>query len=159
VQDAREDEARALVREADALRLVELVGDGGLQLDAELPGHDRLLAQVEGLGREVDVARVRRVPEMIVRRRDDLVERVGPVGIPIDLDQGVEVVAVDRVVDLVVRDVSFDHGDGTPLGFRERPLRRSDADGFGDAGEGTAFERAERATGSESESDSEWTSE
>jgi hypothetical protein len=51
--------------------------------------------------------------------------------------------------------VSFDHGDGTPLGFRERPLRRSDADGFGDAGEGTVFERAERATESESESESE----
>ncbi len=51
------------------------------------------------------------------RRRDDLVEGVGAVRIAVDLDQGVEVVPIDGVVDLVVGDVPFDSWSRTPPGL------------------------------------------
>jgi hypothetical protein len=109
VQDLREAEARRLVGEADLLALVELVGDGAVQLDREVARHDGLLAEVEGLA-EVDVDGIERIPEVVLGRGDDLVERAGAPRVAIDLDHRVEVVAVDRVVDGVVGDV-VGHGE------------------------------------------------
>ncbi len=110
VQDLRETETRHLVRERDLLALVEAILHRAVQLDGEVARHDRLVPGVERL-REIDVRGIERIPEVILGGRDDLVERAGAARVAIDLDHRVEVVAVDRVVDLVVRNVI---GQGEP---------------------------------------------
>ena len=48
--------ARILVREANLLTLVELVCNGGVQLDAKISWHDHLLREIHRIGIEVDVS-------------------------------------------------------------------------------------------------------
>ena len=57
------------------------------------------------------LAHIRRVPKMIDGGRDDAVKDIGPVGIAIDLDKRIEIVAVYGVVDRVVGNVSFTHSE------------------------------------------------
>ena len=109
MQDAREDEARILIRESDFLPFVQPICHGRLQLDAEIGRHDQLLSQVERLRIEVDITFVRGIPEMVDGRGDDRVEGIRSFGIAVDFDQAVEIVAVDGVVDRVIRDVTFAH--------------------------------------------------
>ena len=52
-----------------------------------------------------ETRRFGRIPEVIDRRRDDLVERIGAFIVAVDIHHRREVVAVYRVVNGVVRDV------------------------------------------------------
>jgi hypothetical protein len=104
VQDVGQHEMRAFVRQADALPLVQLIGDRGVELDHHGAWHQGLLAEVERLV-EIEIGGVGRIPEMIVRRGDDRIEGVGALAIAIDRDHGGEVVAIECVVDRIVGDV------------------------------------------------------
>jgi len=114
VEDARELEARGLIGQADLLSFVELLGHGAVELHRKVRWHQQLLVDLEGVLVEVDVARVVGIPEVVDRRGDDSVEGIGPIGVAIDLDQGQEVVSVDRVVNRVVGDL-VGHARVTPL--------------------------------------------
>ena len=102
VQDAREDEASALIGESDLLFFVEFVGDGCPEFDAEFTRHERLVFKIEGLFLVVDVSRVLGVPEMLGGARNELIEMVRSVRVPVDFDKGFKIVPVDGVVGRVV---------------------------------------------------------
>src|SRR5207253_798112 len=100
VQDVRQAPARALVGQRDALPLVQAVPNGGVALEHEPGGHDRLALRAGG--REVDVVRVLRVPEVLLGARDDLLEVRGAARVACGLDHGGEVVRVRGPVGRIV---------------------------------------------------------
>ena len=96
VEQVRDRPARALVGEVDALPLVEPIPDGGVRLDDEAEGQDRLVRGPRR--REVDVVRILRVPEVLLGARDDLLEVRGAPRVAGGIEHRREVVGEDRLV-------------------------------------------------------------
>ncbi|ABS63824.1 conserved hypothetical protein [Parvibaculum lavamentivorans DS-1] len=109
VKDGGETPLHVEIDELDLLLLVELVLDGGLQVGVLLGVDQVLVFHVEGDG-EVDVLLVHRVPEMIVGRRDDLVEGGGTVAVAVNFHHRRKIVGSDGLVSRVHRDIGRDLG-------------------------------------------------
>ena len=106
-----------LVHEPDAgLPVAQVIGDivGG-QRDNHVLRQEHLVLHVERLV-EVDVLLVQRVPEMIVGRRDDLVEGRRAIAVPVQFQHGLKMVGRDGVVDDVLGDITVGgHGSAPHL--------------------------------------------
>ncbi|AAK25441.1 hypothetical protein CC_3479 [Caulobacter vibrioides CB15] len=114
VQDRREIPQHRLVDEPRAdLRVRQVVRHVvGRQGDDHFLGNQRLVLHVERLV-EIDIGLVQRIPEMVVGRGDDLVERGRAVVVPVKFEHRLEIVRRHRVVHGVLGDVPVGHG-GAP---------------------------------------------
>ncbi|MEJ1970512.1 MAG: hypothetical protein WDN03_18075 [Rhizomicrobium sp.] len=81
---------------------------GNLELEDLVVGHHLHMLDVERLV-EIDVFLVQRVPEMIVRRADDLVEGGRALLVAVELDHRLEIVRRHGVVHDVLGDVPVGH--------------------------------------------------
>ncbi len=104
MQDGGQRPACALVGEVDFLLLRQPVGEGKLKLKHLMEGDDRRRIHVERLG-VVDIFLVQRIPEMIMRCRDDLVESGRTVVVAINLHHCREVVRCDGIIGGVFGDM------------------------------------------------------
>ena len=111
MQDRGEAEQLHGVNETNALlRVFEALTDiGNAQGLHLILGHHGLIDQVEGLI-EVDVFLVQRIPEVIVRGGDDLVEHSRPLTIAIKVEHGFKVVRRYRVIHDILGDIAVSHG-------------------------------------------------
>ena len=91
VQEVGDHPAGDLVRQADALTFVELVGDRRVELGDTIRRHQEFAVEVEGC-REIDVGIIHRVPEVVVGLGNDVVEGVCSAPIAIDFDHRREIV-------------------------------------------------------------------
>ena len=73
MQDRRDEPARAFIGKSNLLRVAHAVSDRQLQFDDLVERQHALLRHVEGRV-IIDIALVERIPEMIMRRGNDLVE-------------------------------------------------------------------------------------
>ncbi len=117
MQDVRQVPALDLVGEADFLALVEMLARPAVELGETLQRHDALAVEVEGLG-EIEIGRVVGVPEMVVRRADDRVERLRAAAIALDRQHRREIVGRHGLVGRIVGDRML---DGLGICHRFRP--------------------------------------
>jgi len=110
VEEIRSEPACGLVREGDALAVVEPIPDRRVRLDDEAEGEDRLLRIPSTV--EADVIGVLGVPEVLLGARDDLLEVRRAPAVAGGLEHRREVLGRDGLVGGVER-----HGR-TLLGMR-----------------------------------------
>jgi len=125
MKNGREPPLHVHVDELDLLLLVKLVPHRRFQIGV-LRGVDEIFVlHVEGRG-EVDIFLVLRIPEMIVRCGDDLVESGRALAIAVDFHHCGKVVGCNGLIGRVDGDVGGDlasHGSSCFSGCRKAPGR------------------------------------
>jgi hypothetical protein len=108
MQDRRQLPARGLVGEFDLLLAAHRVADAGAEDREEFLRQRHLGFEIEGRA-EIDIFLVQRIPEMVMRRADDLVEGGRAIAVALDIEHRRKIGRIDGVVGVVLGDL--DHCD------------------------------------------------
>ena len=104
MQDGGHGETHTLVHPLHLLLFVQPVADRGLQIEDHVRRHEIFVVEIPRLI-ETDIFLVERIPEMVVRGRNDLVERGGTLAVTFHFQHRRKVVRIGGVVSRVLGDV------------------------------------------------------
>ena len=104
VQDGRERPPHIEIDELDFPLFVELLADRRFEIGVRRRIDEIFVLHVKAL-REVDVFAVERIPEMLMRRRNDLIEGIAPLPVALDVEHRGEIARIDGVVGGILGDV------------------------------------------------------